>query len=476
MPPPSLTTHLPPSHPAHRQRPKSPNRVLAEAEAQWLFTDAELANTPSIQDGMSAHEERETRSKGVNFIVQVGIMLKLPQLTLSTAAVFFQRFLMRASLKKERAGIPKLHHYQSAATALFLATKVEESCRKPKEMILAFCRVAQKNPNLVIDEQSKDWWRWRDCILHNEDVLLETLCFDLTLESPHRQLFEMLKWYGVEHNKRLRNAAWAFVTDSNNTQLCLLCTSRTIAVAGLYAACRYCDVALPDDAKRRPWWETQHVRLKEILRATQYMCANFEHAANKLNGAATADKPSGGSSDGGGERSIYVDLATPAGLDGAADGGGWDSTRLRHEDVPPHDRGNRNGGGASPAFVPPPTGGSERRHSNASSAAGAKRDRAEEEGHATTNGQPTGRVNGVSRDGKENKRPRLEGGREQRDDDGGGDDAASGEDEHGTNDLKAEEERLRVRDGDAQAEADVAAAGQPLADDGEVSEEGEVEE
>ncbi|RMX98806.1 hypothetical protein D0867_12316, partial [Hortaea werneckii] len=216
----------------NRQRPKSPNRVLAETEAQWIFTEAELDNTPSVQDGMSVAEEREIRAKGVNFIVQVGIMLKLPQLTLSTAAVFFQRFLMHASLKKARDTIPKLHQYQSAATALFLATKVEESCRKMKEMIIAFCRVAQKNPNMIVDEQSKDYWRWRDCILFNEDVLLETLCFDLTVESPHRQLFDMLKYYGVEHNKRLRNAAWAFVTDSNNTQLCLLHSSRTIAVAG----------------------------------------------------------------------------------------------------------------------------------------------------------------------------------------------------------------------------------------------------
>ncbi|EMC92926.1 hypothetical protein BAUCODRAFT_58924, partial [Baudoinia panamericana UAMH 10762] len=279
MPPASKTDHLPSSHPAQRQRPKSPNRVLAEAEAQWLFTQAELANTPSIQDGMSVAEERDTRAKGVNFIVQVGIMLKLPQLTLSTAAIFFQRFLMRASLKKARGDIPKLHHYQIAATTLFLATKVEESCRKMKEMILAFCRVAQKNPNLVIDEQSKDFWRWRDCVLHNEDVVLETLCFDLTVESPHRQLFDMLKFHGIERNKRLRNAAWAFVTDSNNTQLCLLCSSRTIAVAGLYAACRYCDVALPDDGKGRPWWETQHVRLKDVRKAVEYLCSNYEAAA-----------------------------------------------------------------------------------------------------------------------------------------------------------------------------------------------------
>jgi protein BUR2 len=122
---------------------------------------------------MTQAEEKELRAKGVNFIVQVGILLKLPQLTLSTAAIFFQRFLMRASLKSVREGIPKLHHFQSAATALFLATKVEESCRKMKEIVLACCRVAQKNPNLVIDEQSKDFWRWRDCILYNEDVLLD---------------------------------------------------------------------------------------------------------------------------------------------------------------------------------------------------------------------------------------------------------------------------------------------------------------
>jgi protein BUR2 len=104
---PSNIHHLPSSHPAARHRPKSPNRVLAEQEAQWLFTDAELANTPSIQDGMTQAEEKELRAKGVNFIVQVGILLKLPQLTLSTAAIFFQRFLMRASLNPEAPPLSK---------------------------------------------------------------------------------------------------------------------------------------------------------------------------------------------------------------------------------------------------------------------------------------------------------------------------------------------------------------------------------
>lgn len=448
---PSNIHHLPPSHPAARHRPKSPNRVLAEQEAQWLFTDAELANTPSIQDGMSQAEEKDLRAKGVNFIVQVGILLKLPQLTLSTAAIFFQRFLMRASLKSARDGIPKLHHFQSAATALFLATKVEESCRKMKEIVLACCRVAQKNPNLVIDEQSKDFWRWRDCILYNEDVLLETLCFDLTVESPHRQLFDMLKGYGMEHNKRLRNAAWAFVTDSVNTQLCLLCNSRTIAVAAFYNACKYCDVQLPDDVKGRPWWEAMHVRLPEVRRTVEYMAVHFEQMSQNSSTSALAG--SGAPSSEGG-RSIYVGLSTPN--DQQDD---WDVTRLKEDrqDIPtgspfPASQGQQR-------LAP----GSERRLSNASSV-GQKRDR-EEPAPETTHGTA---ANGTNGEIPLPKRPKT--------DDEPDIPASASTSQLGKQDPLHEEERLRVQNGDHKSVADVKNTPDVKEDPAEGSEEGEVEE
>lgn len=311
MPPsaqPSSTDHLPSHQPAARKRPKSPDRVLAEAEAQWIFSERELLHTPSVQDGMSADKEKEIRAKGINFIRQVGIMLKLPELTLSTAAIFFNRFLMRVSLV-DRPNQKALHHYTLGATALFLATKVEESCRKMKDLVVACCRVAQKNPNLLIDEQSKDFWKWRDTILLNEDVLLEMLCFDLTIEAPHKQLYEMLKYYHVHHNKQLRNAAWAFVTDSNITQLCLLCSSHTIAAAALYSAARYCNVAFPDSSDGRPWWHVQHVSLDDILKACNYMAANYEHVPIKPGHE--------------GSQTIYVRL------DGQDSD--WDATRLSSE-------------------------------------------------------------------------------------------------------------------------------------------------
>ena len=322
------------------------------AEAQWLYAPAELQATPSVRDGMALEKERELRLKGTNFILQVGIALKLPQLTLSTAAVFFNRFLMRRSLVA-KGGVKPLHHYvrayafststterrsfcfsaaissnswqEIAATSIFLATKVEETCRKMKEIVIACCRVAQKNPTLLVDEQTKDFWRWRDTILLNEDVLLETICFDLTVESPHKILYDMLKQLGAAHAKPLRSAAWSFLNDSTTTQLCLLFPSRAIAAAALYCAAKHCSFAFPDDKVGRPWWEVMHVSLRDIKRACNYMAdvyierrgsgstvgtsAVSGDSTNVGDGSGASEGNAGG--DGSGRNSIYVGLHTP---------------------------------------------------------------------------------------------------------------------------------------------------------------------
>ncbi|KAK3060109.1 hypothetical protein LTS18_009351, partial [Coniosporium uncinatum] len=145
---PAWDQNLPPSTTLAKPEPaKPPAQVLAEAEQQWIFTAAELSQTPSILDGMPEEQERENRNKGIGFITQVGIMLKLPQLTLTTAGIFFHRFLMRRSLVR-REGVKFVHHYEIAAVSVFLATKIEETCRKVKELVIACCRVAQKNPQL----------------------------------------------------------------------------------------------------------------------------------------------------------------------------------------------------------------------------------------------------------------------------------------------------------------------------------------
>lgn len=107
--PPRLSARSsPPRRPHIQAKHEHTIGMASEASNQWLFTDAELVSTPSVLDGLPIAEERCRRAKGVNFIFQAGILLKLPQLTLATASVFFHRFYMRASMVPEKGG---LHHY-----------------------------------------------------------------------------------------------------------------------------------------------------------------------------------------------------------------------------------------------------------------------------------------------------------------------------------------------------------------------------
>jgi protein BUR2 len=143
-------------------------------------------------------------------------------------------------------------------------------------------------------------------------VLLDLLCFDLTLKSPYKLLYDMMKAYNVAHNRQLRDTAWAFLNDSNMTQLCLLFPSQTIAAAALYCAARRTKVEFPDDSKGRPWWETQHVKGLDLRKAYNHMAGLYEH---------TPLKP--------GSESIYVGGLTPLHPDER-----FAKTRLRTEQAP----------------------------------------------------------------------------------------------------------------------------------------------
>jgi len=141
-----------------------------------------------------------------------------------------------------------------AATALFLATKAEENCRKTKEIVIAVVKVAQKNASLIIDEQSKEFWRWKDSILLYEETMLELLTFDVVLESPYNCLYNFIKDLQIDGNKSMRNVAWAFLNDSCMTLLCLLMPPRDIAVASIYFSAKFNNERLPDDRDGAPWW------------------------------------------------------------------------------------------------------------------------------------------------------------------------------------------------------------------------------
>ncbi|OAQ90943.1 cyclin-K [Purpureocillium lilacinum] len=234
---------------------------------QWSFSWDEVHSTPSIVDGIAPAEERLRRAKGVNFIYQAGVMLDLPQITLWVASVFFHRFYMRFSMVEEKGGI---HHYNIAATALFLANKVEENCRKTKDIIIAVAKVAQKNTKLIIDEQSKEYWRWRDSILTYEEIMLEQLTFDLMVDNPYRNLFELLGQLDIVHNKNLRQSAWAFCNDAGLTALPLLIESRDVAICAIFFASIHAKEQI-DDINGEPWWKYLNVNEARCARSIEVM-------------------------------------------------------------------------------------------------------------------------------------------------------------------------------------------------------------
>lgn len=286
--PPRISTRSSP--PRKNKTPLSQSQtaeMASDYSSQWIFTEEEIRSSPSILVGIEADEERSRRAKGANFITQAGMILRLPQKTIATACIFFQRFFMRWHLDSTIAN--GTHHYVcpqpsplprslprskshknlkakdssltlspsqcAAATALFIATKTEENCRKTKEIVIACAKVAQRNVALIIDEQSKEYWKWRDTILSFEEVMLEFLTFDLVLESPYDYLYQYLQVLEIEENKRLRNSAWAFVNDSCMTTLCIQQPAKHIAVAAIYFAARLQRHTIPDGPNGEPWWE-----------------------------------------------------------------------------------------------------------------------------------------------------------------------------------------------------------------------------
>ena len=115
-------------------------------------------------------------------------------------------------------------------------------------------RVAQKNAKLIIDEQSKEYWRWRDSILTYEELMLEALTFDLVVDNPYQRLFDQLRQLSLASNKRLREAAWTFCNDLCLTSLPLLMEARDLAVGAIFFASTVTREKI-DDVDGEAWWK-----------------------------------------------------------------------------------------------------------------------------------------------------------------------------------------------------------------------------
>mmetsp|Transcript_9038 Transcript_9038/g.29868 ORF Transcript_9038/g.29868 Transcript_9038/m.29868 type:complete len:384 (+) Transcript_9038:32-1183(+) len=210
----------------------------APAQSPWLFDRQTVENAPSRSwflqrangDEVQARKkEEEYRIGSCQFIQDSGRALRMPQLTIATALVFYHRFYAFKSYE---------HHerFVLSTTALFLASKVEETPRKLKDVV----GEALKNWNKhvkdyrVPEPESREVHELKEKVLVTERILLQTIGFDLSIEHPYRPLLAYVK--SITGTRDLAQIAWNFINDSYRTTACLQYSPRFVAAAALTLA------------------------------------------------------------------------------------------------------------------------------------------------------------------------------------------------------------------------------------------------
>ncbi|KAF8894590.1 cyclin-like protein [Infundibulicybe gibba] len=196
---------------------------------QWFFPVSALRETPST---CTLDKELYDRSRGVEFLFRLGSSLGLPSPAMFTAATWFHRFYMRYSMDE-------FHRQDVAAACIFLTTKTEECGRKLRD-VARVCRAKVTGVDISqIPPESKEVESCQATILLTEEVLLEALCFDFVVDSPHAELVDLFD--SRESDILMQEYAWSLAHDSYRTPMCVLYSPRVIATTCYVLAQRIFD-------------------------------------------------------------------------------------------------------------------------------------------------------------------------------------------------------------------------------------------
>jgi len=159
------------------------------------------------------------------FLMQAGILLELPILTISTATLFFHRFYSRLSFLQ----YPPLLTLQAA---IFLASKVEEHSRRLRDILNVSHRVQYPSEEAL--QVTQDFWSMKDAVLRQEQILLRVLGYDLECDHAHRYVLHIVRQ--LEATEDVASIAYYILNDSLCTTLCLQYSAARIACGAIYLA------------------------------------------------------------------------------------------------------------------------------------------------------------------------------------------------------------------------------------------------
>ncbi|XP_059652579.1 cyclin-L1-1-like isoform X1 [Cornus florida] len=212
----------------------------------FYLADEQIKISPSRKDGIDEATEITLRIYGCDLIQESGILLRLPQAVMATGQVLFHRFYCKKSFA--RFNVKRV-----AASCVWLASKLEESPRKARQVLIVFHRMECRRENLPIehlDPFSKKYAELKMDLNRTERHLLKEMGFICHVEHPHKFISNYLAT--LETPPELRQEAWNLANDSLRTTLCVRFKSEVVACGVVYAAARRFHVPLPENP---PWWK-----------------------------------------------------------------------------------------------------------------------------------------------------------------------------------------------------------------------------
>lgn len=137
--------------------------------------------TPSFLDGLDPQTEFELRVWGTELIQTSGILLKLPQVSMATGQVLFQRFYYCKSFVR--------YDMETFAMAcILIASKLEEHPRRIRDVANVFhylkqLRKGQTPKPFVLGDQ---YIAHKSAIVKAEQIILRNLGFVVHVKHPHK--------------------------------------------------------------------------------------------------------------------------------------------------------------------------------------------------------------------------------------------------------------------------------------------------
>uniref|UniRef100_A0A2R5LKS1 Putative cdk9 kinase-activating protein cyclin t n=1 Tax=Ornithodoros turicata TaxID=34597 RepID=A0A2R5LKS1_9ACAR len=227
------------------------------AVERWYFTKEQLACTPSRKCGLDADKELSYRQQAANLIQDIGQRLSVTQLCINTAIVYMHRFYYYHSFTK-------FHRNAIAACALFLAAKVEEQPRK-LEHVIKVAHVCLHRDAPALNPNSEAYQEQALELVFNENVMLQTLGFDIGIDHPHTYVVKCCQL--VRASKDLAQTSYFMATNSLHlTMMCLQYKPTVVACLCIHLACKWSNWEIPKSSEDKDWfWYVDKSCTAELL-------------------------------------------------------------------------------------------------------------------------------------------------------------------------------------------------------------------